>query len=295
MNNKRAQWNKQIKGLWQSRKKLVETMPQLATERTKINYDAIPKQTEKIRPQLPQSKADMTQANLKRTTKSDVKNRSYVNVTSRDIALMFAKHSGFTDWHDIERLTDDYLKSIKKMPKNQILALKMAYVFSSRLPIEDRQDMFQELFIALFQARVKDEKLAYTITRCNWVDFYRGYERKQNMYGGSLDTLDLNDIELIENQNNDIAYHSDMPDRSSMNARDKRTIREYLTGALEYEQIDSDIDTHKFLKSMPKDIRSIVVKRMSGDKLENKEYKRLDYWVKIHPKVTRKIITYCHS
>ena len=184
-----------------------------------------------IKPKTPDSQSDLSAMNLQSTIKSNVKQINLIKTSNRDLAKMFVFAIGRNfelKADEIEAKVSDYLEIIEKMSKTQKLALKCAYVFASKVPLSEREDFYQELVLCLLKAKIKDEALAYTVARCDWLDFWRDYKRKQQYYGGSLETLDLNEIENAE--------------YSQLNSKDKRTIREYFTGICEYEQIDAKID-----------------------------------------------------
>lgn len=227
-----------------------------------------PQNTIKTKPKTPISKADVTSMDLRTKVKSNVKHVNLIKITNRDLAKMFVYAiSGNCQLkpEEIEVKVQDYLEIIENMPKSQKLALKCAYVFASKVPILEREDFFQELVLCLLKANVKDEALAYTITRCNWLDFWRDYQRKQQYYGGSLESLDLNEIENTE--------------YSQLNTKDKRTVREYITGVCEYEQIDAKIDTETLWQQLPKIIKPIIADRMSGIALNNTQRSKLHRWL----------------
>jgi hypothetical protein len=221
-----------------------------------------------IKPKTPISKADLSSMDLKAKIKSEVKQVNLIKVTNRDLAKMFVY--AIIDNCDlkpdeIEIKVNDYLLILEDMPKNQKLALKCAYVFASKVPLSEREDFYQELALCLLKAKVKDEALAYTITRCNWLDFWRDFKRQQQYYGGSLEGLDSNEIERAE--------------YSDLDSKDKRTIREYLTGICEYEQIDAKIDAQTLWSKLPQTIKPIIAQRISGQPTTSTQRMRLKSWL----------------
>ena len=53
------------------------------------------------------------------------------------------------------------------------MALKVAYVFSRKVPRQEREDLYQDIALAVFKAKTKDERLAYAIARCDWRNWWR--------------------------------------------------------------------------------------------------------------------------
>ena len=81
---------------------------------------------------------------------------------------------------------NEYLGIIKAMPQTAKVALKSAYIFSRKVPREEREDLFQDLTLAILKARTKDERLAYTIARCDWRNWWAKYSIRQHY---SLDSV----------------------------------------------------------------------------------------------------------
>jgi hypothetical protein len=150
-------------------------------------------------------------------------------------------------------------QAIKSLPIGARLALKSAYIFSSKVPREDREDMFQELALAVLTVGTDSEKFAYTIARQDWRNWWAKYYTRSNYYGGSLNETvtdsDNNEVELVQ----------------------------LLSGTIEYERkYDGDIDGQSIYRQLPATIRPIVDKRLVGMALNAAERQALSRYVRKH-------------
>ncbi len=175
------------------------------------------------------------------------------DVTYRHIAIMLASSLPI-EGEDFSERVEANLSVIKGMPGYQKNSLKMAYIFSRKVPRQEREDLFQELALALLKAQVKDEKLAYAVARCDWRDWWKKYSVRQHY---SLDTV-------IEDDEGDAL-----------------TLGEMIIGESEFElQEDGKLDAGRIWDKLPADIKAIVKKRLIHTPLLNTERARLSYWVK---------------
>ncbi|KKK56637.1 hypothetical protein LCGC14_3062530 [marine sediment metagenome] len=166
-----------------------------------------------------------------------------LKVTYRDIAKMLAKALPI-EGADFGAQVEENIQAIKAMPTDQRVALRVAYVFSSKVPREEREDFFQDLTLALLSAQTPDERLAYTIARADWKDFWGRYKTRQHYRDGRT-VLDVEGEQV------------DMVD--------------LLTGACEYEKLDSEIDGKALIHTLPQWIqdtlnpRNIIREEGAGD------------------------------
>lgn len=178
--------------------------------------------------------------------------KQYIKVEYRDIAKMLASALP-VEGEEFGRKVEEYLEAIKAMPVEAKTALKVAYIFSHKVPREEREDMFQDLALACFKAKVKDEKLAYAIARCDWLDWWSKYKIRQHT---SLDSV-------VED--------------SEGNAT---TLAELLVGEMEFEtKMDGQLDGERIWDKLPADIKPLVAKRLMGKALTVTERKRMSRFV----------------
>jgi DNA-directed RNA polymerase specialized sigma24 family protein len=177
------------------------------------------------------------------------------DLTYRHVAIMLSKSLPI-DGEDFSASVNANLEAIKRLPQPAKLALKSAYIFSQKVPREEREDLFQDITLALLKAKTNDEKLAYAIARCDWKDFWKKYRVRQHY---SLDTV-------TENEDGDGV-----------------TLGEMILGEAEFEaKMDGALDAKRIWESLPDNIKPIVTNRLIGKALTHHERNTLNYWVKAH-------------
>ena len=174
-------------------------------------------------------------------------------VTYRNIAKMLASAlpvQGAEFGHKVEQ----YLTTINQLDIETKNALKSAYIFSRKVPREEREDLFQDIALAVFKAKTKDMKLAYAIARCDWIDFWKRYKIRQHL---SLDSVTEDDT------GNPV------------------TLAELLVGETEFERKMADkMDADSMYNSLPLNIQPLITKRLLGGRLNNTERSQLNRYIK---------------
>ena len=174
-----------------------------------------------------------------------------IRVTYRDISKMLVKAMPLED-QDYAGKINEYLGIIKAMPQEAKVALKSAYIFSHKVPREEREDLFQDLTFAILKARTKDERLAYTIARCDWRNWWAKYSIRQHY---SLDSV------VEDGEGNQASFG------------------ELLVGETEFERkINGELDAQSIFDRLPPAIQSLVDKRLSGYSLKKLERECLERW-----------------
>jgi len=164
----------------------------------------------------------------------------YLKVTYRQIAKMLCSALPVQN-EDFTLKVEEYLTAIKAMPIEAKNALKVAYVFSRKVPREEREDLFQDIALAVLKAKAKDEKLAYAIARMDWLDWWRRYSIRQHT---SLDSV-INDTE-----------------------GNSTTLGELIVGAVQFEHmVDGKIEAERLWSKIPDNIKPLVLKRLEGKPL----------------------------
>ena len=93
--------------------------------------------------------------------------KQYIEVTYRDIAKMLASALPI-EGDGFGCQVNDNLEVIKRLPLEAKHALKVAFVFSRKVPRHEREDLFQDIALAVLKVKTRDERWAYSIARCDW-------------------------------------------------------------------------------------------------------------------------------
>lgn len=223
-----------------------------------------------IKPVNPTSHGDYNKADLMSTIRLN-KEPKCSQPKDRDIAKMIVRARGckLDPGEHLEQV-ELLMHELQSMPREQTNALKMAYLFSSRVPEFEREDFFQELSLTLLEKSVRDEKLAYTIARCDWVDWWKRYTHK-NETEISLDAILDTD-----------------GDGESENRSNGHVLSELAIGAIEYEQTQ-DTKAKRIIEAIQakgkfgERILEIATKRLAGEALTQAERRALCDFVHRNP------------
>jgi len=179
--------------------------------------------------------------------------KEYIKITYRDIAKMLASALPI-EGEEFTLQVNQYLKTIMAMPIEHKIALKMAYVFSRKVPRQEREDLFQDIALAVFKAKTKDARLAYAISRCDWQDFWKKFKIRQHY---SLDTI-------VEDDDGN-----------------PTKLAELIVGEAEFEaKINGKLDAERIWNKLPELIKPIVTKRLIGKALNSSERNKLNRYIK---------------
>jgi DNA-directed RNA polymerase specialized sigma24 family protein len=178
--------------------------------------------------------------------------KQYLEVTYRDIAKMMARAMP-VEGQEYGLKVNELLETIKRLPQASKVALKVAYVFSRKVPREEREDLFQDIALAVLKAKTPDERLAYSIARCDWRDWWKKYSIRQHY---SLDSV------VEDNEGNPV------------------TMAELIVGEAEFERkMDGKLDAERIFNRLPDDIKPIINKRLIGKALNSSERNKLNRYV----------------
>ena len=194
--------------------------------------------------------------------------------TGHSIAKAAIGADNFADDETYYALVKDTCAAFDSLGINGRLAIEAAYIFSRKVPRDERQDMFQELACAVLDSGTTKPEFAYTITRRDWQNWYAAYMLHSQYHGGYLS-------------------------QSIVNAEGEETeLAELVVGEIEFErkQIDK-LDADRLWSQLPPDIQQLVLKRLQGkplgaphkrkrgqpkseSTLNGTERQRLNRWVK---------------
>lgn len=175
------------------------------------------------------------------------------DITYRHIAIMLASALP-VEGEAFRDKVNEHLETIKTLPQIAKIALRSAYIFSRKVPRQEREDLFQDIALAVLKAKTKDERLAYAIARCDWKDWWNKYKIRQHY---SLDSV------TEDSEGNPV------------------TLGELIVGEAEFERkMDGKLDAQRIWKALPDKIKPIVFNRLLGNALTHQERNTLNYWVK---------------
>jgi len=175
------------------------------------------------------------------------------DITYRHVAKMMASALP-VEGQEFGLKVEQYLVTIKRLPQEAKTALKSAYIFSRKVPREEREDLFQDIALAVLKIKTKDERLAYAIARCDWKDFWKRYKIRQHY---SLDSV------VDDDEGNPV------------------TLGELLVGETEFERkINGKMDAERIFDMLPFHIQPIIDKRLIGKALNSSERNKLNRYVK---------------
>ncbi len=193
---------------------------------------------------------------------------TYQNISKAMLGPNFDRDDSFIE------LVKQTAKQVEALGINAKLAIEAGYIFSRKVPQEERQDLFQELVAAILDSGTEDAAFAYTIARRDWQNWWAQFKLHSQYYQGYLS-------ETITNSDGD-----------------ETELAELLVGEVEFEnkQIDK-LDAQTLWNQIPAAIQKLVTKRLQGKPLgaprqrkagkpknsgtlNGTERQRLNHWVK---------------
>ncbi len=191
---------------------------------------------------------------------------------------------------EIVEQIDRVLYELKRMPEAQKIALKAAYVFAQKVPLGEREDMFQWLSLKLLEAHPESEAWAYTIARSDWIDWYRRYKTKCQYSEIDLEDIVAQELETTvvsmhfkEQESPDIQETVDTERVRQYNKSSRHIATESLLGLVEYDNLDSQLSAKAIIDKLPESIMSIAKKRLAGQALVARERQRHSRWLHANP------------
>jgi len=174
-----------------------------------------------------------------------------MRVTCRQIARVLVKGLPLND-DEVAGKVDEYTKAIEAMPEKTRHALQSAYIFSSKVPPEEREDLFQDIVYAVLQKSKDGEGVAYMTGRGKWLDGLGCGEHKKKRHPSSS----LNEVITTEGQDIELG--------------------ETLVGTDDLEdKVIERIEAQKIYLELPRHIKLIVKKRFRGELISPKEKRQL--------------------
>jgi hypothetical protein len=231
----------------------------------------------------------VTHVKHKTQSKATATNRPLSELEYRDIAKMFVKALPL-DGDDYRNTIEAYIEIIRKLPSESKIALRCAYIFSAKVPFEDREDFFQDLALTLLKAKHTDEKLAYAVARCDWIDFWKRQHARMTKFCVYASDQGRENPECKDCKHKTdkhcawLAYRGirSLDSEISDNDGNNTTLSELIVGEADYEaKLDSELDAQTIeakLKDFPA-IWYLIEKRLIGNTLTRIESDSLNRWV----------------
>lgn len=165
---------------------------------------------------------------------------SHVKVEYRSIAKLLCQNLP-VEGADYTAAVETSLASIKRLPAQARLSMRVAYVFASKVPREEREDCFQTFTATLLGTHETSERFAYAAIRADWLNWWARYKIRQHT---SLDSV------VQDDEGN------------------ATTLGDLVVGEVEFEQkLGSDMDAATLWARIPDDIKPLVLKRLEGRNL----------------------------
>jgi len=196
----------------------------------------------------------------------------------RGIAKLLAKDMPL-EGQDYRAKIEEYIKSIKTMPKAQQSALGAAYIFSDMLRGYNRQDLFQELVAHILTVLAKRkgsiksiDGFCYKVARNKWNDKLKQRDKRKKLLNGGFISLN----------------------RPVINSDDDREkeLQDLLAGEVEFERkLNSKLDSQAVLDSLPDRVKAIVIKKLiDKERLSSSECNILHRHTKKHGQKIREAL-----
>jgi DNA-directed RNA polymerase specialized sigma24 family protein len=201
-----------------------------------------------------------------------------VNTDTRKLAKALAKGlpvEGAAFGEHVDRIEHE----VKALPKVQKTTLTLAYMFSAKVPHQERDDVSQEIITACFESGQAEESHLYMVARRTWVEWLRRwYTRQQYELGVDFDAvvaerLGINEPKLDELCN----VSSDMTDlvaetrQAVVAEHETKAGRQDFDALSEYALTDDSAKAKRIWKSLPLRIQAIARKRLASQALTHAE------------------------
>lgn len=218
--------------------------------------------------------------------------KDYVQVTYREIAKMFAKALP-VEGNEFRERVEANLEAIKSLSTEAKTALKAAYIFSSKVPRQEREDFFQDLALAVYEAHTKDEKLAYAIARCDWLNWWKKHYVRQNracLLNGIPQTPHCKECTFKDKPKKftDCPFRAYRQMVESIDVLDDKegkpeTFANMVLGETEWElKMDGALDVKIIWDMLPAKLQAVVRQRLLGQMVSPFDALELQEWAAKH-------------
>jgi len=216
-----------------------------------------------------------------------------LRVTYRQIAKHFCRALPI-EGREFGNKVSEVTEVIKRLPKGQKQALQCAFIFARKVPRQERDDLFQELTLAILQSQTEDVKLAYAIARCDWINFWQKYKTKQ-FYQLEFDPDDetsyrigINPVHLetLTNISGDMAELASEVRAEVIDKHEQRLVRETFIAEVDWELRQCEkMDAKTVWDSLPDRIKEIARGRLIGKASNPADRKYLSRFLQSNPMI----------
>ncbi len=216
-----------------------------------------------------------------------------LRVTYRQIAKFLCRGLPI-EGADFGDRVSEVTQTIEQMPPAQQQALQCAYIFSHKVPRQQREDLFQQLIQAILTSGTEDIKLAYTIARCDWISFWDKYKTRQfyelefNPDAETADRIGINPVylERLANKADDMAELVSEVRADVIDRHEQKLLREAFIGEMDFELRQCEkIDAKRIWDGLPDRIKTIAQDRLAGKGMNGADRKYLERFIKSNPMI----------
>jgi DNA-directed RNA polymerase specialized sigma24 family protein len=215
-----------------------------------------------------------------------------VNTDTRKLAKALAKGlpvEGAAFGEHVDRIEHE----VKALPKVQKTTLTLAYMFSAKVPHQERDDVSQEILLACLESGQTEERNLYVVARRTWVDWFRKwYTRQQYELGIDFDKLVAERLGINEPKLEGLCNVSgDMTDlvaetrQAVVAEHETKATRQDFDAESEYALTDSNPEAKRIWNSLPARIQAIARKRLASQPLTHAERQSLSAWLVKHENI----------
>ena len=176
---------------------------------------------------------------------------------------------------------------VKALDSRHKLALTLAYMFSAKVPHQERDDVSQEILLACLESGQTEESHLYVVARNTWIEWLRRwYTRQQYELGVDFDAVVAERLGINEPKLDELCEVSgDMLDivletrAQVITEHETKATRQEFDAQNEYALTDDNPKAKRIWKALPARIKAIARKRLANQPLNGKERDYLYRWL----------------
>jgi len=177
-----------------------------------------------------------------------------MRVTYRQIAKILVRALPLDD-EELDNKIEEYTRAIEAMPEQARFALQSAYIFSSKVPPKEREDLFQDIVCAVLRKKKSndDGSVAYVTGRGKWLDRLPPPPERRCHKKKHHPTSSLNEVIADDNGH-------------------KVELIDTLVGEANLEdKVIERIEAQRIYRELPRHIKLLVKKRFRRERLSHRE------------------------